>query len=117
MRKMIVLEFITLDGVIQAGGAPEEDTSGGFAYGGWQAPYSDDALGEAVMKKQMNSPIFAANTISLRIMPTTPVVWGVTTPGSSQPPKNSADARKLVVIMCVYSPRKNMANFMPLYSV
>jgi dihydrofolate reductase len=54
MRKMIVLEFITLDGVIQAGGGPEEDTSGGFAYGGWQAPYSDDALGEAVMKKQMN---------------------------------------------------------------
>jgi dihydrofolate reductase len=56
MRKMIVLEFITLDGVIQAGGGPEEDTSGGFAYGGWQAPYSDDALGEAVMKKQMNLP-------------------------------------------------------------
>src|SRR5690348_18386323 len=56
MRKVIVLEFITLDGVIQAGGGPEEDTSGGFAYGGWQAPYSDDALGEAVMKKQMNLP-------------------------------------------------------------
>ena len=56
MRKVIVLEFITLDGVIQAGGAPEEDTSGGFAYGGWQAPYSDDVLGEAVMKRQMNLP-------------------------------------------------------------
>ena len=34
MRKLIVIEFITLDGVIQAGGGPEEDTSGGFAYGG-----------------------------------------------------------------------------------
>ena len=55
MRKVIVLEFITLDGVIQAGGGPEEDTSGGFAYGGWQAPYSDDVLG-TVMKKQMNMP-------------------------------------------------------------
>ena len=55
MRKVIVLEFITLDGVIQAGGGPEEDTSGGFAYGGWQAPYSDDVLG-TVMKKQMNLP-------------------------------------------------------------
>src|SRR5579863_1084723 len=55
MRKVIVLEFITLDGVIQAGGGPEEDTSGGFAYGGWQVPYSDDVLG-AVMKKQMNLP-------------------------------------------------------------
>ena len=43
MRKVIVLEFVTLDGVIQAGGGPEEDTSGGFAYGGWAAPYDDDA--------------------------------------------------------------------------
>ena len=55
MRKVIVLEFITLDGVIQAGGAPEEDTSGGFAYGGWQAPYSDEVLG-TVMDRQMNIP-------------------------------------------------------------
>src|SRR6476660_2933043 len=55
MRKVIVLEFITLDGVIQAGGGPEEDTSGGFAYGGWQAPYSDDVI-EAVMNRQMNMP-------------------------------------------------------------
>jgi hypothetical protein len=38
MRKVIVLEFITLDGVIQAGGGPEEDTSGGFAYGGGKFP-------------------------------------------------------------------------------
>jgi len=55
MRKVIVLEFITLDGVIQAGGGPEEDTSGGFKYGGWQAPYSDDVLG-TVMNKQMSMP-------------------------------------------------------------
>ncbi len=55
MRKVIVLEFITLDGVIQAGGGPDEDTSGGFAYGGWQAPYSDDVLG-TVMNKQMSMP-------------------------------------------------------------
>src|SRR2546423_8998693 len=55
MRKVIVLEFITLDGVIQAGGGPEEDTSGGFAYGGWQAPYSDDVLG-TVMQRQMSMP-------------------------------------------------------------
>ncbi len=55
MRKVFVLDFITLDGVIQAGGGPEEDPSGGFAYGGWQAPYSDDVLG-TVMKRQMNMP-------------------------------------------------------------
>ena len=55
MRKVIALEFITLDGVIQAGGGPEEDTSGGFAYGGWAAPYSDEVLG-TVISKQMNMP-------------------------------------------------------------
>ena len=55
MRKVIVLEFVTLDGVIQAGGGPEEDTSGGFAYGGWEAPYSDDVVG-TVMNRQMNLP-------------------------------------------------------------
>jgi len=55
MRKVIALEFITLDGVIQAGGGPEEDTSGGFAYGGWQAPYDDEVLG-TVMNRQMNLP-------------------------------------------------------------
>jgi dihydrofolate reductase len=55
MRKVIVLEFMTLDGVIQAAGGPEEDPTNGFAYGGWAAPYSDDAVG-AVMQKQMNVP-------------------------------------------------------------
>ena len=42
MRKIIVLEHISLDGVIQAPGGPDEDTSDGFAYGGWAAPYDDD---------------------------------------------------------------------------
>ena len=48
MRKIIVLEHISLDGVIQAPGGPEEDTSGGFAYGGWIAPYSESILGTAL---------------------------------------------------------------------
>lgn len=55
MRKINVLEFMTLDGVIQAGGGPTEDTSGGFVYGGWQAPYSDDVL-DSVMHRQMSMP-------------------------------------------------------------
>jgi dihydrofolate reductase len=54
MRKIIVLSFITLDGVMQAPGGPEEDTSDGFKYGGWVSPYFDDAAGE-VMQKQMKS--------------------------------------------------------------
>ncbi len=52
MRKIIVLEFISLDGVMQAPGEPEEDTSNGFKYGGWSAPYSDE-VGGKVMQKQM----------------------------------------------------------------
>ncbi len=56
MRKIIVLEHITIDGVIQSGGAPDEDTSGGFAYGGWVAPYNDEAIG-AALKKMMDSPL------------------------------------------------------------
>lgn len=45
MRKIIVHEFITLDGVIQAPGSPTEDTDGGFTYGGWTIPYWHDEIG------------------------------------------------------------------------
>ena len=54
MRKIIVLEHISLDGVIQAPGGPEEDPSSNFAHGGWIASYSDPILG-AALRKQMNS--------------------------------------------------------------
>ena len=52
MRKIIVFSMISLDGVMQAPGGPEEDTSGGFKYGGWTAPFGDEIGGE-VMQKQM----------------------------------------------------------------
>ncbi|MBI4136742.1 dihydrofolate reductase family protein [Candidatus Roizmanbacteria bacterium] len=54
MRKIIVLEFMSLDGVMQAPGGPEEDTSGGFKYGGWTFPYFDEFAGSE-MEKQMKS--------------------------------------------------------------
>jgi dihydrofolate reductase len=50
-----VLEHISMDGVIQAPGGPDEDTSGGFANGGWIAPYYDPILGTA-LGRQMNTP-------------------------------------------------------------
>jgi dihydrofolate reductase len=55
MRKVVVLEHISLDGVIQAPGGPDEDTSGGFAYGGWISSYSDPILGTFI-RRQMNLP-------------------------------------------------------------
>jgi dihydrofolate reductase len=55
MRKVIVLEHISLDGVIQAPGGPDEDPSNGFKYGGWISPYSDEIL-ETALRRQMNLP-------------------------------------------------------------
>ena len=48
MPKIVVNAFLTLDGVMQAPGAPDEDRDGGFAHGGWQAPYADDVMGRLV---------------------------------------------------------------------
>lgn len=52
MRKIIVLEFISLDGVMQAPGGPDEDRSGNFKFGGWTFPYFDEESGKE-MDKQM----------------------------------------------------------------
>src|SRR5688500_50075 len=51
MRKIIVLSMITLDGVMQAPGGPEEDRSGGFEYGGWTEPYGDEVYNKVVQKE------------------------------------------------------------------
>lgn len=84
MRKVIALEFITLDGVIQAGGGPEEDTSGGFAYGGWQAPYSDAVIG-AVMPQQMSLPFDLLCGKRLFVDGTIPAAFKVTDSQSLPP--------------------------------
>lgn len=55
MRKIIVLSFITLDGVMQAPGGPTEDTSGNFPFGGWTVPYFDE-FGGKIMAEQMSRP-------------------------------------------------------------
>jgi dihydrofolate reductase len=55
MRKLIVSTFLTLDGVMQAPGGPEEDDSGGFAHGGWSVNYWDDLMGE-VKSEEFNVP-------------------------------------------------------------
>src|SRR6187402_2125286 len=55
MRKIIVLSMISLDGVMQAPGGPEEDTSGEFKYGGWTAPYGDEVSGKLV-REELKQP-------------------------------------------------------------
>jgi len=51
MGKLIVTEFVTLDGVAQAPGGPEEDPGGGFTHGGWQAPLVDEGSGEVMFEQ------------------------------------------------------------------
>jgi dihydrofolate reductase len=55
MRKLAVSTFLTLDGVMQSPGAPEEDPSGGFTHGGWSVKYWDDLMGQ-VMGRAMSEP-------------------------------------------------------------
>jgi len=55
MRRIIVLEHISLDGVIQAPGGTDEDIDGDFAYGGWTAAYGDETLG-TLLRRQMSKP-------------------------------------------------------------
>jgi dihydrofolate reductase len=55
MRRLIAIEFVTLDGVVQAPGGPDEDPSGGFAHGGWIRPYADPVQ-SAVIREQMRLP-------------------------------------------------------------
>src|SRR5215470_39775 len=57
MRKIITTTFVTMDGVMQAPGGPDEDTSGRFKYGGWQANVMDDSLGEGL--NELLKPPFA----------------------------------------------------------
>ena len=64
MRKLVVIEFMSLDGVVQAPGDPKEDTEGGFAHGGWQRPYFDDAFLAAAGKgmAETDAQVFGRKT-------------------------------------------------------
>src|SRR3546814_18488176 len=56
--KLTVQTFLTLDGVMQAPGGPEEDPSDAFAHGGWQAPFTDPAVGEFVTELNSHASAF-----------------------------------------------------------
>jgi hypothetical protein len=50
MGSLVVVEFVTLDGVMQGFGSPEEDRDGGFEHGGWGAPYADETQFRAAVE-------------------------------------------------------------------
>ena len=58
MRKLIVHEFVTLDGVMQAPGGKNEDTDGGFTHGGWTVPYWHDDIGAAFFRVMQDVDAF-----------------------------------------------------------
>jgi dihydrofolate reductase len=64
MRKLVVIEFLSLDGVYQGPGAPDEDREGGFEHGGWQLPYFDDVMGEAAAEgmSKVDAHLFGRKT-------------------------------------------------------
>src|SRR5688572_12917191 len=58
MRKLIVSEFMTLDGVMQAPGGKDEDLDGGFEHGGWTVPYWHDDIGKSFMSLMKDTDAF-----------------------------------------------------------
>ncbi len=68
MRKLVVSTFLTLDGVMQAPGDPDEDRSGGFEHGGWQMPLFDEGSGEAVSAGMARSDAFLMGRTTYDIM-------------------------------------------------
>lgn len=58
MRQLVVIEFLTLDGVMQGLGSPDEDRDGGFEHGGWGAPYGDEVLSRAALEGQRTTSAY-----------------------------------------------------------
>jgi dihydrofolate reductase len=67
MRKLVITEFLSLDGVYQAPGAPDEDTEGGFAHGGWQMEYGDEIFFAAALESmaQTDTMLFGRKTYDI----------------------------------------------------
>ena len=68
MGRLTVTTFVSLDGVMQAPGGPDEDREGGFAYGGWLVPHLDEAGGEAVLRVHLDAAGFVLGRRSYDIL-------------------------------------------------
>jgi len=91
MRKLVLLTFVTLEGVMQAPGGPREDTSGDFKYGGWTVGYWDDFLGK-VMEMQMEKPF------DLLLGRKTYEIFAAYWPSSKEPGADKLNAAKKYVV-------------------
>ena len=96
MRRLVVLTFVTLDGVIQAPGGPNEDTSGGFKYGGWIVGYWDSVL-DKVMGEQMTEPF------NLLLGRKTYEIFAAYWPNSKEPIANMLNSAKKYVVSTTLS--------------
>lgn len=97
MRKLVVIEFISLDGVIQSPGSVDEDTSGGFSRGGWIAGY-DDPVVSGIIKDEM------ASSFDLLLGATTYGIWSRYWPERAGAWPSGARAMKYVVSENVGNP-------------
>ena len=59
MRELVVIEFVTLDGVMQGLGSPDEDREGGFEHGGWAAPFFDEVQGAAAVEGMKSTTAYS----------------------------------------------------------
>ena len=75
MRKIIVHELISLDGVIQAPGGPDEDTDGGFVHGGWTLPYWHDDIGKHFFEVMAQSDTLLLGRKTWQPMPARSSRW------------------------------------------
>lgn len=94
MRKITVLSMITLDGVIQGPGGPEEDTSVGFNYGGWVAPYGDEVY-DKVVEQELQPSDYLLGRITFQIWenywPTHAEFWPAINEGTKYVLSNTVD--------------------------
>ncbi len=100
MRKIIVTTMITLDGVMQAPGGPEEDKSNGFKYGGWTAPYGDE-IGGREMQQQMQPSDYLLGRKTFEIFagywPQHAEVWPAINEGTKYVMSNSLSSSDAIV--------------------
>ena len=104
MRKIIVLSFISLDGVMQAPGGPQEDTSGGFRYGGWVFGYFDPVLGKE-MNRQISPPY--ALLLGRKTYDIFAAYWPHANPAENPIAEGFNNARKYVVSTTLKNPSWN----------